>query len=136
IGGRSMRTLFVMVAQVCQFSRREMLHHGRGHEVVEARYVAFILMRALYQKSMPEIGRFFLRDHTTIINRLPPYPRTLAPNASRRSRPAVTGIGRTHHVVDAHRGRLRWTTNPAIPKVNRSSACSPSLSILEPDWSS
>lgn len=78
IGGRSMRTLFVMVAQVCQFSRREMLHHGRGHEVVEARYVAFILMRALYQKSMPEIGRFFLRDHTTIMNGLRLYPRTLA----------------------------------------------------------
>jgi hypothetical protein len=76
---RGMRTVVAAVSRYCRISRRELMGRGREQYIVEARFLAFILIRLLYRKSTTEIGNFFRnRDHTTILHGLLKYERTTA----------------------------------------------------------
>jgi len=50
----------------------------RQHHVTDVRHVIFVLIRALLpRKSLPEIGRHFHRDHTTILHGVRLYDATI-----------------------------------------------------------
>lgn len=56
---------------VCDYysiRKSDLISHSRKRSVVRPRQVAMSLSRQLTEKSLPEIGEFFDRDHTTVIN--------------------------------------------------------------------
>jgi chromosomal replication initiator protein len=58
-------------AAVCErfhIARLEMTSRRRGKAVARPRQVAMYLARELTPLSMPEIGRAFARDHTTVLH--------------------------------------------------------------------
>jgi hypothetical protein len=57
-----------LTAQEFDIDVAEMLRHERTSPGVEARFVAWFLIRELTELSYPEIGRRFDRHHTTVLN--------------------------------------------------------------------
>ncbi|ANK79414.1 MAG: hypothetical protein TEF_00375 [Rhizobiales bacterium NRL2] len=55
-------------AVVCGVDLYCMLSSRKAHDVAEARQIAAYVIWRRLGKSMPEIGRFFDRDHTTILH--------------------------------------------------------------------
>lgn len=55
------------VAAVYGVSRSDLLRHDRRPRLVEPRQLAVSLVRQLTSYSFPELGKFFRRDHSTLI---------------------------------------------------------------------
>lgn len=58
------------VAKFFKISKHDLVGHRRTANILWPRFVAIYLVRKLTLRSLPEIGRWFNRDHTTIINAL------------------------------------------------------------------
>ena len=55
------------VAKHCQVSHREMLSDRHPGYIIRPRHIAMYLSREMTTKSLPQIGRAFNRDHTTVL---------------------------------------------------------------------
>lgn len=56
------------VSQVFGISVERLLGRGRAADLCAARLIAYALARELTGKSLPQIGRHFHRDHTSVLS--------------------------------------------------------------------
>lgn len=63
-----LRRIQLTVAESYCFGRLELLARRRGGPLIRARHVAMYLCTILTVRSLPEIGRAFNRDHSTILH--------------------------------------------------------------------
>ena len=75
----------MLVCNYCQMTPTEVWSQRRWREVTQARFLIWALAREFcYQHSLPSIGRFSGRDHTTVLHgalqgqKLPAYPELAA----------------------------------------------------------
>lgn len=64
-------TIRFIIARVCEFYRitePELLAYRRTSDVVRLRQIAMYLAKTLTLRPLPEIGRRFGRDHTTVLH--------------------------------------------------------------------
>ena len=66
----SQREISTYIAEKRGFTLTELRSRERYREIALARFICFHCIRTLTSKSLPEIGRFFSRDHTTVIHGL------------------------------------------------------------------
>lgn len=62
----TIRRIAVVVAAECGTTVDAMTGKGRTRDQARPRQVAMVLARRLTKRSLPEIGQFFRRDHTTV----------------------------------------------------------------------
>lgn len=61
------RLVIHIVAAATGVSRERILSSQRGEEVIRARHAAIWLSREVTRQSLPQIGKAFGRDHSTIL---------------------------------------------------------------------
>lgn len=64
----SIDTIIRMVAPVFGVTKLDVLSHRRDRSATLARHTGMWLARRLTTKSLPQIGMFFDRDHTTVLD--------------------------------------------------------------------
>ena len=67
------------VSNFYNISAEKLSSHSRSRDMVLPRQVAMYMMRSLLGYSLPEIGKIFSRDHTTVlhsINKIEDYLKT------------------------------------------------------------
>lgn len=62
------RRIQITVAEAYNFGRLELISRRRGGPLIRPRHIAMYLCTILTIRSLPEIGRAFNRDHTTILH--------------------------------------------------------------------
>lgn len=80
----SLEEIVSHVEHHCRVSREDMISKSRKGAVAWARQLAMFLARNHTLLSLEEIGRFFGRDHATVIHAFQKVKETLASNPSRR----------------------------------------------------
>jgi chromosomal replication initiator protein len=80
----SLEEIVSHVEHHCRVSREDMISKSRKGAVAWARQLAMYLARNHTLLSLEEIGRFFGRDHATVIHAFQKVKETLASNPSRR----------------------------------------------------
>lgn len=70
----TMRQIATEVAEKHGVRLRDLTGRETGRIYVRARFEAMTRIRDELNFSLPQIGRFFNRDHTTVINALRRYP--------------------------------------------------------------
>jgi hypothetical protein len=73
--GSQIRVRFILhgVSERSGFSECDLISDRRISSLVWARYEAIYLVKATTTWSLPQIGRFFHRDHTSVMNALRQY---------------------------------------------------------------
>ncbi|RJP45467.1 hypothetical protein C4587_00800 [Candidatus Parcubacteria bacterium] len=90
----------------------EMTAQRRHKEIATPRHVAMYLAATLTRHSFPSIGRFFGRDHTTVLHSVRRrMPKLLARDADLRARVAM---------LEAHFGKMTLDPDDAESRVNHS----------------
>ena len=81
VEGNALPTLSLIISQVCKFySVDEIVLRGslKNKGTAEARQVAMYLIRKLTNLSLPDIGREFSRDHSTVLHSIRKVENTIA----------------------------------------------------------
>lgn len=67
VGRQSLRRIGIIVAQHFEITEGDIYTARKTANIVIPRQVAMYLAKVLTLRSYPEIGRFFKRDHTTVL---------------------------------------------------------------------
>lgn len=66
-----------MVAEFYGFEAMDLLKQCRRHEYVTARQIAWYLHRMITGATLPELGKMYGRDHTTVLHGLRSFKKKL-----------------------------------------------------------
>ncbi|HEX2864308.1 MAG TPA: chromosomal replication initiator protein DnaA [Deinococcales bacterium] len=75
-----MRDILAAVAQHYRVNAEQLRGTGRAREIVVPRQVAMYLIRELTSHSLPEIGQYFSRDHTTVLYSIQKVTEAMGPD--------------------------------------------------------